>query len=568
MTKSSATDLLDLARELRRAAQEIGAPDGFEPELTRPRDATHGDLASNVALVLAKQLGEAPRDLALRIENAFDPAAAGVAEVQVAGLGFLNFRLSDDLVWERLAKILATADRYGRSEPRKAERINVEFVSANPTGPLHVAHGRGAALGDAIASLLEWTGHEIAREFYVNDTGRQIRLLAESVEARLLELTGTPTPIPDGGYHGEYVVELAREMSSRIGTESLFALDRDERLRRIEAESVRRLQDEQARDLLDFHIEMDLFYSERSLHESGSVDSLVRRFADASLLYEQDGATWLRTTAFGDEKDRVLVKRDGAYTYFAPDLAYHLDKAERGYDRAIDVWGADHQGHEQRMVAALAGLGHAELLEVVILQLVTVLRGGVEARMSKRAGRFVTLRELFQETGVDVARYFFLMRRAEVHLNFDLDLALDTSEVNPVYKIQYAHARMCSVFARGQVDPSSLAADATGLEELRTDAERAVATSLLRLPQVIQAAAESRAPHMLCAYLEEVAGLVNSWYHQGNLDPALRLLVEGPEREGRLKLARATQITLRNGLRLLGLSAPQKMVREDDDGGE
>lgn len=568
MTKSSATDLPDLARELRRAAQEIGAPDGFEPELARPRDATHGDLASNVALVLAKQLGEAPRDLALRIENAFDPAAAGVAEVQVAGPGFLNFRLSDDLVWVRLAEILAAAERYGRSEPRKAERINVEFVSANPTGPLHVAHGRGAALGDAIASLLDWTGHEIAREFYVNDAGRQIRLLAESVEARLLELAGIPTPIPDGGYQGEYVVELAREISNRIDTESLLALDRDERLRRIEAESVKRLQDEQARDLRDFHIEMDLFYSERSLHESGSVDSLVRQFADANLLYEQDGATWLRTTAFGDEKDRVLVKHDGAYTYFAPDLAYHLDKAERGYDRAIDVWGADHQGHERRMVAALAGLGYPELLEVVILQLVTVLRGGEQARMSKRAGRFVTLRELFQETGVDVARYFFLMRRAEVHLNFDLDLALDTSEANPVYKIQYAHARMCSVFARGQVDPTSLTADATGLEELRTDAERAVATSLLRLPHVIQAAAESRAPHMLCAYLEEVAGLVNSWYHQGNLDPALRLLVEGPEREGRLKLARATQITLRNGLRVLGLSAPQKMVREDDDEGE
>ncbi len=566
MTKTSTPELPDLARELRRAAREVGAPDGFEPELARPRDPTHGDLASNVALVLAKQLGEAPRDLALRIESTFDPIAAGVADIQVAGPGFLNFRFAEDFVWERLANILAEADHYGRNEPRQPERINVEFVSANPTGPLHVAHGRGAALGDAIASLLEWTGHEVAREFYVNDAGRQIRLLAESVEARFLELTGTPTPIPEGGYHGEYVIELAGEISDQLGIEPTLALDREDRLGRIEAESVRRLQDEQTRDLKDFGIEMDRFYSERSLYESGAIEALVKRFADEDLLYEQDGATWLRTTEFGDEKDRVLVKRDGAFTYFAPDLAYHLDKAERGYDRAIDVWGADHQGHEQRMMAALAGLGYPELLEVVILQLVTVLRGGEEARMSKRAGRFVTLRELFRETGVDVARYFFLMRRAEVHLNFDLDLALDTSEANPVFKIQYAHARMCSVFARGEVDAESLTADTAGLEELRTEAERAVATALSRLPQVIGAAADARAPHMLCAYLEEVAGLVNSWYHQGNLDPSQRLLVEGPEREGRLKLARATQITLRNGLQVLGLSAPQQMIREDEDG--
>jgi arginyl-tRNA synthetase len=565
---ASAPQHTDLARELRRAAREVGAPDGFEPELTRPRDATHGDLASNVALVLSKQLGETPRDLALRIESTFDRVAAGVADVQVAGPGFLNFRLSNEIVQEQLVNILAAGDEYGRSESERAERINVEFVSANPTGPLHVAHGRGAALGDAIASLLEWTGHEVAREFYVNDAGRQIRLLAESVEARLLELTGTPTPIPEGGYHGEYVVDVAREIADRSGAEALLTLDRDERLRRIEAESVRRLREGQARDLEDFHIEMDLFYSERSLYESGAIDALVQRFDEASLLYEQDGATWLRTTAFGDEKDRVLVKRDGEFTYFAPDLAYHLDKAERGHDRAIDIWGADHQGHEQRMLAALAGLGFPDLLEVVILQIVTVLRGGEEARMSKRAGRFITLRELFQETGVDVARYFFLMRRPEVHLNFDLDLALDTSEANPVYKIQYAHARMCSVFSRGEIDPRGLAPDPVGLDQLRTEAERAVATSLLRLPQVIAASAESRAPHMLCVYLEEVAGLVNSWYHQGNLDPALRMLVEGPEREGRLKLARATQITLRNGLRVLGLSAPERLVREEGDGGE
>jgi arginyl-tRNA synthetase len=364
------------------------------------------------------------------------------------------------------------------------------------------------------------------------------------------------------------VSELAAEIAERFDRATLLALDPDERLRIFETEAVSRLRDEQARDLADFNIDMDLFFSELALYRSGAIDALASRLEEAGLTYRQDEAVWLRTTEFGDEKDRVLVKRDGDFTYFAPDLAYHLDKAERGYDRAIDVWGADHQGHEQRMLAALAGLGYPDLLEVVILQLVTVLRGGEEARMSKRAGRFVTLRELFEETGVDVARYFFLMRRAEVHLNFDLDLALDTSEANPVYKVQYAHARMCSVFARGGVDPVGLAANPEGMGELRTGAERAVATSLLRFPHVVRAAAEARAPHMLCAYLEEVAGLVNAWYHQGNLDHALRLLVDGPAREGRLKLARATQITLRNGLQVLGLSAPQQMLREGEDDGE
>jgi arginyl-tRNA synthetase len=568
MTKPSTADPQDLARELLRAVREIGAPDGFEPELSRPRDATHGDWASNAALVLSKQLGEPPRALAERIEGAFDQTAARVAEVEVAGPGFLNFRLDDDLVWVQLAGILEQGGSFGRSESARSERVNVEFVSANPTGPLHVAHGRGAALGDAIASLLEWTGQDVTREFYVNDAGRQIRLLAESVEARFQDSAATPTSIPEGGYHGGYVRELAEEIADRLDRGTLLALSREERLKLFETEAVSRLRDEQARDLADFNVEMDVFFSEQSLYESGAIDALATRLEEAGLTYRKDDAVWLRTTEFGDEKDRVLVKGDGDFTYFAPDLSYHLNKAERGYDRTIDVWGADHQGHEKRMLAALSGLGYPNLLEVVILQLVTVLREGEEVRMSKRAGQFVTLRELFDETGVDVARYFFLMRRAEVHLNFDLDLALDTSEANPVFKVQYAHARMCSVFARGGIDPESLEASADGMGELRTEAERAVATALLRFPHVIRAAADARAPHMLCAYLDEVAGLVNAWYHQGNLDHALRLLADGPTREGRLKLARATQITLHNGLHVLGLSAPQQMLREEEDDGE
>jgi arginyl-tRNA synthetase len=557
-------DTEDLVRELRRAARAAGAPDDFEPCLERPRDPEHGDYASNVALVLAKRLGVAPRQLATRIEEALDARAAGVTEVNVAGPGFLNFRLADRLFWEELAGILAADESYGRSDAVPSRRVNVEFVSANPTGPLHVAHGRGAALGDAIASLLEWTGSEVVREFYVNDAGRQIQLLGESVESHFQNLCGQEAEIPEGGYHGEYVEEIARAIVDESGREALAALPRDERMRQFADRASAVLLDEQRRDMESFGVRMEVFRRESQLVAEGRIDDLLGRFDGADVLYRDAGAVWLRTAELGDEKDRVLVKSDGSYTYFTPDIAYHLDKAERGFDLAIDIWGADHHGHEKRMQAALSGLDRPDFLEVVILQLVTVTQGGVEARMSKREGRFVTLRELFDVTGVDVARYFFLMRRPEVQLNFDLDLALDTSEANPVFKVQYAHARMCSVFRKGEVEERSIPASADGLDLLTTPEERAVAKALVRFPEIVVAAADARTPHLVCAYLDETAGLVNSWYHRGNLDPSLRVLADGPAREARLKLARAVRITLRNGLTLLGLTAPEQMQREED----
>jgi arginyl-tRNA synthetase len=554
--------LTRLTGVLRSAARSAGAPDDFEPELSRPRDRDHGDWASNAALALAGTLGRAPRDIAGAIMEAFDADAAGVSEVAVAGPGFLNFRLADEGLWPEVVRLLEADRDWGRSGAGAGRRVNVEFVSANPTGPLHVAHGRGAALGDAVASLLEWTGHDVLREFYVNDAGKQILLLARSVEARYQQAHGGADEVPEGGYQGEYISRLAADLSATIGEQTLDGLTTEDRLLRFEAEAISALKTGQAADLSDFGVHMDVWFSESSLYESGAIDRLLSRLSEAEMTYEADGALWLRTSAYGDEKDRVLIKSDGSYTYFLPDLAYHLDKAERGFDLTIDVWGADHQGHEKRMLAALEGLGMPDLLEVLIIQLVTVMQGGEEARMSKRAGHFVSLGDLVTETGPDVTRYFFLMRRAEVHLNFDLDLALDTSEANPVYKIQYAHARMCSVFTKGDIDPASVAATADGLEALETEAEREVAKAVLRLPEVVATAAKARAPHILCTYLEEMSGLVNAWYHQGNLDPDLRMLAEGPAREGRLKLARAVQITLRNGLQVLGLSAPQTMVRE------
>jgi arginyl-tRNA synthetase len=325
------------------------------------------------------------------------------------------------------------------------------------------------------------------------------------------------------------------------------------------------LREEQARDLAEFGVRMDVWFEESSLFGTGDVESLMERLDASGHSYRDEGALWLRTTDYGDEKDRVLFKSDGSHTYFASDIAYHLDKAGRGFDRAIDVWGADHHGHVPRMQAALEALGMpTDFLEVLIIQLVTVMRGGSEVRMSKRAGQFVTLRELFAETGPDVARYFFLMRRAEVPMTFDLDLALDTSEANPVYKVQYAHARMCSVFRRGAVEPESIAAAPEELEHLDSSAERQVLIAALRFPEIVRSAAASRAPYQICSYLEELAGAVNAWYHEGNLDPSRRVLAEGPGRPARLALARAVQLTLRSGLALLGISAPERMERESE----
>ena len=553
--------LARLSEALRSALSAAGAPEDFSPGLERPRDPTHGDWASNAALVLAKRLGQPPRALAARVCELIDPAAAGIAAVEVAGPGFLNFRLSDRSIWPRLTEVIEAGRDWGRTQASPPLRVNVEFVSANPTGPLHVAHGRGAALGDAVASLLDWTGHEVTREFYVNDAGRQIELLGQSVEARYEEAAGRPAAIPEGGYHGEYVRDVAATIRDAAGPGVLGSLTPEARREHLRREAVRLLREEQADDLSRFGVDMDLFYSERSLYESGAIDGLLEALADGGLIYRSEGATWLRTSSHGDEKDRVLIKSDGSFTYFLPDLAYHLDKARRGFDTAIDVWGADHQGHEKRMLAALRGLSYPDLLEVLIIQLVTVLRDGREVRMSKRAGRFVTLGELVDETGPDVARYFFLMRRAEVHLNFDLDLALDTSDANPVYKVQYAHARMCSVFRKAGIVADEVRASLEVPDTFGTPAERDVALSVLRLPEVIATAASSRAPHVVCAYLEETAGLVNAWYHQGNLDPAQRILADVPERGARIRLARAVQITLRNGLRALGLSAPETMTR-------
>jgi arginyl-tRNA synthetase len=553
-----------LVAQLERIAARLGSGDDVRILLERPRNPEHGDFATNIAMVLAGRLGRPPRQIAAEIVDGLDLSAAGLAGAEIAGPGFINFRLAAGSIQARVADIIAADRAFGRCAQSDRQRIQVEFVSANPTGPLHVAHGRGAALGDAIAALLEHVGHDVQREFYVNDAGVQIDRLAESLEARWLEATGTPTPIPEGGYHGDYLRELATSVEADMGA-ALRAMPRDERLRVLRDLAIRTLREEQDRDLREFGVHFDEFFPESRLYEEGRLDETLQELTDHGLTYESEGAVWLRSSAFGDDKDRVLVKSDGSFTYFLPDIAYHREKARRGFEHVIDVWGADHHGYVPRMQAVMRALGMPDFLDVQIVQMVRIVRAGAEVKLSKRAGDIVTLRDLIRETGPDVARYFFLMRRGDAQMLFDLDLALDHSEKNPVYKVQYAHARMCSIFRKAGVERTAVSG-AADLSRLVHPAEQELIKHLVQFPEVVARAADARAPHMVCDYLEAAAGLVNSWYHAGNpsRDPELAVLVADPVvRDARLSLARAVQIVLRNGLELLGLRAPEQMQREE-----
>jgi arginyl-tRNA synthetase len=559
MTGSSVTEQLERIAELLTGDSAGGV------QLERPRNPEHGDLSTNLALVLAKQLEKPPRSVAETIIAKLDLYAAGLKSADIAGPGFINFRYAAGRVQSGLTEIISSDLAYGRAQTGTGKRIMVEFVSANPTGPLHVAHGRGAAFGDAVASLLAHIGYEVAREFYVNDAGVQMDRLGESIEARWRAGKGEAVEIPEGGYHGAYVQDLAILVEEQEG-EKLATLAPDARIPFLRRWASERLRLGQDRDLRDFGVVFDHYYFESTIYRDRKTDETLADLRSRGLTYESEGATWLRTTAFGDDKDRVLVKSDGTYTYFLPDLAYHRDKARRGFDHAINIWGADHHGYMPRMKAGLAALGYTDFLDIEIVQMVRLMRGAVEVKFSKRAGEFVTLRELFEETGIDVARYFFLMRRADTQMLFDLDLALDQSDKNPVFKVQYAHARMLSIFRKADVDEADITATGAALEQLTHPLELELIKQLTTYPQVVERAAEARAPHLICDYLEATAGMVNSWYHAGNpsRNPELAVLVPAAElRAARLVLARAIRIVLRNGLSLLGLNAPDRMVREE-----
>jgi len=521
-------------------------------ELERPRDPAHGDVATNLALALAKSLKQKPRAVAERLVATLQLPQGLVRKIEIAGPGFINFFLAEAQLASVLEAVLAAGERYGRGDGGRGTRVNVEFVSANPTGPLHVGHGRGAALGDGIASLLEWTGHAVTREFYVNDAGAQIDKLARSLWARVQQAVGRAAEIPEGGYHGDYLVELAAAILAREGRR--FAdLPEEEGVRRCRAIGVESQRAEQDEDLREFGVKFDVIFFESWLYRDGLLEQTLKDLATRGYTFEQDGALWLRTTAFGDDKDRVLRKSDGTYTYLLPDIAYHRQKHERGFVRAIDVLGADHHGYIGRMQAAMQSLGYPkDFYHVVLVQLVRVMRGGDEVRFSKRSGEFVTLRDLFQETGVDAARYFFLMRRGDSQFVFDVDLAKSQTDENPVFYVQMAHARMSGIFRVAAREPGSVEAAGVDLSVLVEPEEADLLKEVAAFPGIVARAAETLEPHRVTGYLDGLARLAHAWYHK------YRVLGE-PQEAARLVLAAAVRQVLANGLHLLGISAPDRM---------
>ena len=536
--------------------------------LERPKQANHGDYATSVALQLAKPLGRPPREIAQALVVAL-PASPWLDSTAIAGPGFINLRLKPAAKQATVRTILLGGPRYGRSGAGAGQRVVVEFVSANPTGPLHVGHGRQAALGDAIAALLEAQGAQLHREFYYNDAGAQIENLARSVQVRAYELLGVSLPFPDDGYHGEYVREIAQKYleTHAVAADDPHALEKAKAplddVDAVRLFAVAELRNEQDRDLQAFGVKFDRYYLESSLYSEGLVDATVNALVAAGKTYEKDGALWLVTTDYGDDKDRVMRKSDASYTYFVPDVAYHITKWERGFVKAINVQGSDHHGTVARVRAGLQAVGRGipkGYPDYVLHKMVRVMRGGEEVKISKRAGSYVTVRDLIDEVGRDAVRFFLVSRKAEAEFTFDIDLARSQSEENPVYYVQYAHARVCSVLEQwratypGEFDDSPEALAQIDLAPLASARETALMALLGEYPDVLAEAARDFAPHLLAAYLRDVAGGFHGYYN------AERFLVpEAPLRLARIALASATRQVIANGLTLLGVSGPTRM---------
>jgi len=531
--------------------------------LERTRAKEHGDFATNVALSLAKAARLKPRELAQRIVDALPPSDR-VTRVEIAGPGFINFYLRADALTEVIPTILAQAAAYGRSAGAEGRKVMVEFVSANPTGPLHVGHGRQAALGDALAALLETQGYAVTREFYYNDAGVQIQNLALSVQARARGMKPGDAGWPEAAYNGEYIQDIARDYLAKKTVRAsdgapVAASGNVDDLDAIRKFAVTYLRNEQDIDLQKFGVKFDNYYLESSLYTEGKVEATVQALVASGKTYEKDGALWLRTTEYGDDKDRVMRKSDGSYTYFVPDVAYHVTKWQRGYRKAINVQGTDHHSTITRVRAALQALGMniaPGYPDYVLHSLVRVTRGGEEVKISKRAGSYVTVRDLVEWVGRDAVRFFLVSRRADSQFVFDIDLALAQNEENPVYYVQYAHARVCSVFK--QLNETGLVHDrANGnrqLERLAEEHERALVNRLAHYPEILQNAVADEEPHQLATYLRELAHDFHTYYNTHTF-----LVDDANLRDARLNLIAATRQVLANGLALLGVSAPQSM---------
>ncbi|MBN3524429.1 arginine--tRNA ligase [Paenibacillus apiarius] len=520
-----------------------------------PKDKSHGDLATNAAMQLTRIAKRNPRQIAEAIIENLDTAAASIESAEIAGPGFINFRMNKSYLYDVVREISDKGPDYGRISIGAGQRVQVEFVSANPTGSLHLGHARGAAVGDALCNLLDYAGYEMTREYYINDAGNQVANLAKSIECRYKQALGQDADMPEDGYFGEDIKGFAQDLVDKEG-DRLLQLAEEERAKYFRQFGLEKELDKIKRDLGRFGVPFDVWFSETSLYENGEVTKALDTLRATGHVYEEDGATWLRTTTFGDDKNRVLVKNDGSYTYLTPDVAYHMDKYSRGFDRMINIWGADHHGYIPRMKAAMEAVGNdPDKLVVLIAQMVSLYQNGEKVKMSKRTGKAVTMEDLMEEVGVDAIRYFFTMRSMDSHLDFDMDLAISTSNENPVFYVQYAHARICSIYR--QAEEQGVALKPLGeidLTKLTAEHEYDLLRKLGELPEEIAVAARDYAPHRLIRYVYDLATLFHSYYK------AARVITEDAEQtQARLALLGAVRIVIANVLRLVGVSAPERM---------
>ena len=522
--------------------------------LETPKEKAHGDYSTNMAMQLARVAKKAPRAIAEDLIANFDKSKASIEKIEIAGPGFINFYMNNQYLTDLIPTILEQDDKYGETQVGNGQKIQVEFVSANPTGNLHLGHARGAAVGDSLSNILEKAGYDVTREYYINDAGNQINNLAYSVEARYMQALGLEKDMPEDGYHGQDIIEIGKKLAEEFGDRFVHE-DEKQRFDFFREYGLKYELGKLKEDLEGFRVPFDVWYSETSLYENGKIDAALAALRESGHIYEKDGATWFRSTDYGDDKDRVLIKNDGSYTYLLPDIAYHRDKYERGFDLVINIWGADHHGYIPRMSAAIQALGHKkEQLEVEIIQLVHLYKNGEKMKMSKRTGKAVTMRDLVEEVGLDATRYFFAMRSADTHMDFDLDLAVSQSNDNPVYYAQYAHARIHSILRQGSENGFSMDGK-LDLSLINTEKEIDVLKKLGEFPLAISEAAEKRLPHRITNYIFDLASTFHSFYNAEKvLDP------ENKERsQARLALIKAAGITLRNAMALIGVSAPEKM---------
>ncbi|TDL72233.1 arginine--tRNA ligase [Rhodococcus qingshengii] len=519
-----------------------------------PKEKAHGDYSTNMAMQLARVAKKAPRVIAEALIENFDLSKASIEKMEIAGPGFINFYMNNAYLTDLIPTVLDAGEKYGETNVGGKQKLQVEFVSANPTGDLHLGHARGAAVGDSLSNILAKAGYNVSREYYINDAGNQINNLALSVEARYFQALGMEKAMPEDGYHGADIIGIGKTLAEEFG-DKYVNVDEQERFEFFREYGLKYEMAKLQKDLEDFRVSFDVWYSETSLYKNGKIDEALKVLRENGYIYEEEGATWLRSTDFGDDKNRVLIKQDGSYTYLTPDIAYHKDKLDRGFEKLINIWGADHHGYIPRMKAAIQSLGYgADALEVEIIQLVHLYKNGEKMKMSKRTGKAVTMRDLVDEVGLDATRYFFAMRSSDTHMDFDLDLAVSESNENPVYYAQYAHARICSILRSGEEQGITVDKNAD-FSLIGAEKEIELLKKLGEFPQAVGEAAVKRVPHRVTNYIMELASTFHSFYNAEKV-----LDSEQPERtKARLALIKTVQITLRNALALIGVSAPEKM---------